>query len=273
MKVSAAVGEVLVGRHAAGARLAPRADAVAEHHVAVAAAQQSHQVRHQPRVVLVVGVDHHHDVGAARQRLAVAGLLVAAVAEVALVLDHREAEPAGERHGAVAAAVVHQDDLVHRAGRDVRDGPLERGLGVVGGHHGDGPARGVSLRHRRSCLRSGPCRRGGRRESTVSRSGTGRGSERALFPLAVRHAVYSSRSRGEDLPRRANRRPAWDPSGGCVFPGGFARYPRPRAARAPLPGPSAHGLAEARRGQAQQARPRHEQGQELRPQGGGAPRP
>ena len=45
----------------------------------------SRDLREQPRIVLIVGVDHHHDIGAGGQRLAIAGLLVAAIAVVAFV--------------------------------------------------------------------------------------------------------------------------------------------------------------------------------------------
>ncbi len=43
-------------------------------------------------VVLIVGMHHHHEIGIPRQRFAIAGLLVAAVAGVTLVLEHGQAE-------------------------------------------------------------------------------------------------------------------------------------------------------------------------------------
>ena len=86
---------------------------------------------------MIVRVDHHDDLGAALERFAVAGLLVAAVAEVALVDDDRESQLLGQRHGAVLRAVVDQDHLVDRAFRDVLDRLLKGLFRVVRGHHHD----------------------------------------------------------------------------------------------------------------------------------------
>ena len=89
------------------------------------------------RVVLVVGVEHHDDVGAGRERRVVARLLVAAVAPVLAVDDDVEAELPGDLDRLVARHVVDQDDLVDEVVRDVGVRPLERPGGVVGGHHDD----------------------------------------------------------------------------------------------------------------------------------------
>jgi hypothetical protein len=81
------VEEILPRRHAAAKRFAPRADPVAEDHVADTALDEAHEVRDQRRVVLVVRVQHHDDVGAALERRAVEHLLIAAVAEIARVFS------------------------------------------------------------------------------------------------------------------------------------------------------------------------------------------
>ena len=96
-----------------------------------------HRVRDDPAVVLVIGVDHDHDVGAAVQGFPVARLLVAAVAAVRRVNDDRQAHLAGHLDRAVRAAVVDEDDLVHAAGRHVGQGRRQGALGVVGRHDGD----------------------------------------------------------------------------------------------------------------------------------------
>ena len=87
------VREVLPLRHAALER-APAEHAAAEHRVLVAARDRADEVGQDGRVVLVVRVHHDADVGAARERRRVAGLLVAAVAAVLRVrhdVDSREA--------------------------------------------------------------------------------------------------------------------------------------------------------------------------------------
>ena len=123
----AAVADVLPPRHPALQRLGPAPHAVAEDHVADAQLDHADRVRDHPRVVLVVRVDHHHHVGPVFEAVLVARLLVAAVAGVLLVDDDRQAHVAGDLHGVVLAAVVHEQDLVDAPGREVGDGGGERG--------------------------------------------------------------------------------------------------------------------------------------------------
>ena len=124
-------------RHAAGQRVAE--EPAAEHQVALARDDRRDERRDPGRVVLVVGVEHHDDVGAGLQRRVVARLLVAAVAPVLGVDDDVEAELAGDVDGLVARHVVDEDDLVDEVVRDVGVRPLERPRGVVGGHDDDDP--------------------------------------------------------------------------------------------------------------------------------------
>ena len=79
-------------------------------------------------------MDHDDDVRAALERDRVAGLLVAAVAKVAVVLDVMEAELARERDGLVLARVVDEDDLVDDLVRELVVGALEGPRRVVRGH-------------------------------------------------------------------------------------------------------------------------------------------
>ena len=144
-----AITKIFVDGHPALQRLGPRADAAAEHHVADAQLDEAHRQRDHPAVVLVVGVDHHHHVGAAGQRLAVTGLLVAAVTAVLWMDNDRETHVARDLHRAVGAAVVHEDHFVDGAGGDVGQRRRQRPLGVVGRHHGHDavlPLRRVALR-------------------------------------------------------------------------------------------------------------------------------
>ena len=93
--------------------------------------------RNDAAVVLIIGMDHHHHVGAARQRFAVARLLIAAVTAVFRVNDHRQAHVARDLDRAVGAAVVHEDHLIDGADRHVGQRRRQRAFGVVGRHHGD----------------------------------------------------------------------------------------------------------------------------------------
>src|SRR5262249_55402651 len=74
-----AVGKVLPRRHPALERLVARTNATAQHHVANTQLDESDYMRDHTTVVLVVRVDHHHDVGAAFQGVAVTRLLVSTV--------------------------------------------------------------------------------------------------------------------------------------------------------------------------------------------------
>src|SRR5207248_9974718 len=87
----------------------------------------------QSRRVLVVGVDHYYDGGARRERLAIAGLLVASVAVIANVYEGLQAQAVRHLHGQVSAQVIYQDLDVDRI-TQFRDGALERLLRVVSGH-------------------------------------------------------------------------------------------------------------------------------------------
>src|SRR5207302_5883050 len=106
-------------------------------------------VRNDPRVVLVVGVDHDHDVGAVVEAVAVAGLLVAAVAGVLVVDDDGQAHGAGDGDGVVGAAIVDEEDVVHTAGGEVGECRGERGLGVVCGKNRDDLVRTAGKRFNR----------------------------------------------------------------------------------------------------------------------------
>ena len=113
-----AVADVLPARHAAGQRVAE--EPAAEHQVALAREDRGDQGRDPRRVVLVVGVEHDDDVGAGRERRVVAGLLVAAVAEVLAVDDDVEPELAGDVDRLVARHVVDEDDPVDDVVRGCR---------------------------------------------------------------------------------------------------------------------------------------------------------
>ena len=126
-----AVGDVLPGRHATRQRVAQ--EAAAEHEVAAPVDDRLDQRRDPRGVVLVVGVEHHDDVGAGLQRRVVARLLVAAVAPVLGMDDHVEAELAGDVDGLVldtsSTRMIRSIEVV----RDVGVGALERRAALYAG--------------------------------------------------------------------------------------------------------------------------------------------
>ena len=82
----------------------------------------------QPRRVLVVGMDHDHDVGAFVQRQRVARLLVGAVAAILGVdVDGGPRERSRLPDRVVAARIVHDDHAVDESvGQDLFVRALER---------------------------------------------------------------------------------------------------------------------------------------------------
>ena len=133
-------------------------------YVAPGALERVEQVGNDPRVVLVVGMDHHDDVGAPLERRPVARLLVCPVAPVARVDDDVDPETARDLDRPVPGRVVHEDDVVHEVLRDVVVRLLEGPLRVVSGHDdGDAQHRAytprrvrITLRVRRRMDRSSP---------------------------------------------------------------------------------------------------------------------
>jgi hypothetical protein len=54
-------------------------------------------------------MEHDNYVGARGQRLPVAGLLIAAVTVIAVVLKNLQPQPSREIYGAIGASIVHQN--------------------------------------------------------------------------------------------------------------------------------------------------------------------
>ena len=97
-----------------------------EHHIRLALLDGADDFGKQRGIVLIIRVDHHDDIGAGVQRLAVAGLLVGAVAVVAVVNEQLQAQFARDAGGFVFAAVVDQDHQVHHVVRQVGIGHVQR---------------------------------------------------------------------------------------------------------------------------------------------------
>ena len=127
------IGHILVQRHSAPER-APSDDSGTQDHIVDAGGHHPGHGRDQERRVLVVGVDHHHDVGAGGECLAVTSLLVATITIVAVVHEGRQAQTLRQADRLVGARIIHQYLEVNRFGH-VADRLLERLLRIVGGHH------------------------------------------------------------------------------------------------------------------------------------------
>ena len=165
---------------------------------------------HERRVVLVVGVDHDHDVGTTAQRFEVARLLVAAIAAVLDVHDDFEPEAFGDVDRVVVADVVDQDDFIDDVHRQPAVGRLQSARRVVGGHDDDDA--GASLHGGRDAL----ILRGRRRPGRV------------CSPSVDTHAANRRR-------RRESRRATWWRRPGCRC------RTRPGRSRCERPPPPAAG--------------------------------
>ena len=103
------------------ARAPPHEDPRTQRDVVFAVRYHRCERRDETRRVLVIRMDHHDDVRAEMQRRAIAGLLIAAVADVPLVGHDERSEPSGERDGLVGAGIVdHHDGIDDVLGQFLR---------------------------------------------------------------------------------------------------------------------------------------------------------
>ncbi len=94
--------------------------------------------RQKLRRVLVIGMDHHHDVRAGGERETITGLLIPTVARVLLMhVDLHALQPARHRHRVIAALVIHEDDQIHDLLLAHFVVSLAHGSGGVIGRHDD----------------------------------------------------------------------------------------------------------------------------------------
>lgn len=120
----AAIGDVLPSRHSTGQRFVPGPDA--RPHDKVASSQSDDFDGHGDgaTVILVIGVDHDHDIGAVLKGVPVTRLLVTTVAEVLLVPDDGQPQSFCNFDCVISAAVIDDDDFVDGSGRDVLNSSL-----------------------------------------------------------------------------------------------------------------------------------------------------
>jgi len=147
------VGHIFPERHTPAAGVAAE-DARAEHAVVETVADHGNHGRNQLGRVLVVRMYHDDDVGTQFERRLVTGLLVAAIADVALVAHQFQAQIRGQGDRVVLAEIVHQNDFVHVIlATHFLVGTAQGFLRVVGGHDHD---RAMAAGHGRAILSDGP---------------------------------------------------------------------------------------------------------------------
>ena len=128
------VGDVLPYGHAAGQR--PTAQhAGSQHQVRFAGDDGCNHLRYQGRIILVIRVQHDHDIRVTAQCLNVAALLVTAVPLVLHVDHHVQTKLSGNLDRVVLADVIDQDNLIHHFMWDVAVRLLQCLGRVVGRHH------------------------------------------------------------------------------------------------------------------------------------------
>src|ERR1019366_5467680 len=103
-----AVGDVFVKWHASAQRGAAN-DAGTENDVIDTVGDHARHGGYEQRCVLIIGMDHDDDVGAGGQSFAVAGLLIAAIAVVAIVNEGLQAEPVRDFEGAIGTVIVDEN--------------------------------------------------------------------------------------------------------------------------------------------------------------------
>ena len=88
--------------------------------------------------VLIIGMEHDHDIRAQVQRLFITGLLIGAIALILLMNDHMlDAQFFRFCLGVVIAKIVNDDHLVHDIKGDFIEGLFERFFGIISRHHHD----------------------------------------------------------------------------------------------------------------------------------------
>ena len=211
------VGDVLPARHAGREGRAGDQQARAEDQVGPSLDDRRDHLRDQAGLVLAVRVEHHHDVRVVLEGLQVAGLLVAAVADLVRMPDDLDGQLARQLDRLVGGRVVDQDDLGDLVERDLGDGLAQRRGRLACRHHDD------DLRRRREPRR--PC--GGRTQSFA------RAEIAHVAPQRRRFRRDGSRSRPATGPRRAGAAARPAASAADPPPRGHRRPSEPRAVEAP----------------------------------------
>ncbi len=148
------IGHILVCGHPSRKGTASD-DAGPQDHVINTEGDHAGHGRNQLRGVLIVRMDHHHDIRPVLQRLLITGFLVPTVSQVPFMPECLDPKVPCQRNGPVGAPVIHQQHAVHHIHGDFPVGVHQGFFRVVGRKyhhyfffidHGDASRYGLSTR-------------------------------------------------------------------------------------------------------------------------------
>jgi hypothetical protein len=125
------IANVLPPRHATAERLSSSTHPVPQDYVTNPQFDKRHSMGYDPRVILIVRVNHHNDVRPVFQTIAVAGFLVTAVTAITVMDQNLQSHAAGQGHRSVGAPIIHEQDVVHATRRKVSQGGRQGLLRVI----------------------------------------------------------------------------------------------------------------------------------------------
>ena len=106
-------------------------------HVGFSIDYRTHKFRNEPRIVLMVRMQHNDDIRPKLECFQITGLLVAAVAAILDVDHYRQAQGPRYINSLILTDIVDEDDIRDEILRNVRIGLFQRFGGVVGRQDND----------------------------------------------------------------------------------------------------------------------------------------
>ena len=131
------VTDILIDGHTSFEGFAACSDARAHHDVTNSESDKTYGKRYHLRVVLIIGVNHHNDIGVGFQDGIVTSFLVGAVTPIFLVDEDVESEISSNFDSSVGAAIITDYYLVGSTEWDITYGFFQSEFGVVGRHYND----------------------------------------------------------------------------------------------------------------------------------------
>ena len=131
------VTDIFIDGHPAFEGFVACSDARAHHDVTNSESDKTYGKRYHLRVVLVIGVNHHNDIGVSFKDGIVTSFLVGAVTPIFLVDEDVESEISCNFDGSVGAAIITDYYLVGSPRRYVTYRFFQSEFGVVGRHYND----------------------------------------------------------------------------------------------------------------------------------------
>ncbi len=137
------IRHIFIDRHSACNRILCQ-DSRRQAHIIHAGGDHRGHGRHEFGLILVIGMQHHHNIRPARQRDVVTTFLIRAISLVRLVADAMNAELLSQGEGVIRAMIIDQNHIMHHIHRDGGDRGTQGFRGVVCGKD-DGEAQGEGL--------------------------------------------------------------------------------------------------------------------------------